>query len=65
MPINLKKQTQIEIKAQIKALIFDKTPIIILVELSNYNNIFSAKYKIEFLENIRIYNYTIKLKKDK
>ena len=65
MSINLEKQAQIKAKAQVRALIFDKAPTIVLVKYFNYNNIFSAKYIIELLKYIRINDHTIKLEKNK
>ena len=65
MPVNLKKQTQIEAKAQVGALIFDKASIVVLAEYSDYSNVFSAEYTAEFLENTGINKYAIKLEEDK
>ena len=49
MPIYFKKQAQIEIKTYIKALLFNKTLIIILAKYFNYNNVFLIENIIEFL----------------
>ena len=65
--VYFKKQIQIEAqsKAQIRALLFDKAPIEVLVKYFNYNNIFSLKNIVELLENIKINKHVIILKKDK
>ena len=63
--MHLKKQTQIEIKIQVKALLFNKTLIIVLIKYSDYSNIFLTENLAEFLEHIKINNYVINLKKDK
>lgn len=52
-------------KAQIRALLFDKAPIAVLAEYSNYTNIFLAKNIVGLLKYNGINDYTIKLKKDK
>ena len=59
MPIYLEKQTQI------KALLFDKTPIIILVKYSNYNDIFLINNTAKLLKHTKINDHAIKLKKNK
>ena len=63
MPIHSEKQVQI--KAQVKALLFNKALIEVPVEYSNYSNIFLAEYATELPVNIGINEHTIKLKKDK
>lgn len=50
---------------QIKAIIFDKALIIILIEYSNYSNIFSAKIIEKFSRYTRINDHIIELEKDK
>lgn len=52
-------------QSQIKVLLFDKTPTIVLVKYFNYSNIFLAKNLVEFQEYTGINNYTIKLEKNK
>ena len=52
-----------EMQAQVGALLFDKAPIKILAEYSNYSNVFSAKYVVKLLENIGINKYAINKKK--
>lgn len=47
MLIDLKWQAQIKTKALIKALLFDKAPIKVSAEYSNYNNVFLAKNTIK------------------
>ena len=59
MPVHSKKQAQVE------ALLFDKTSIEVLVEYSNYSNIFFAKNVAELPKNIRKNDYTIKLEEGK
>ena len=54
MRVHSKKQTQIE------ALLFDKIFTEVLVEYSDYNNVFSAKNVVELSENIEINEHTIK-----
>ena len=61
--VHLKKKTQI--KVQVEALIFDEAPTIILVEYSNYNNVFSAENVEKLLEHIEMNNYAIKLEENK
>ena len=50
---------------QIGALLFNKTCIKVLVKYSNYSNVFLTKNLTELSEYLRIYNYAIKLEKDK
>ena len=59
MLVHSKKQ------AQIRVLLFDKALIEVLVEYSDYSNVFLAKNAVELPENIRINEHAIKLKKDK
>ena len=63
MPVYSKKQAQI--KAQVGALLFNKAPTQILVEYSNYSNVFSAEYIAKLLEYTKMIEYTIKLKESK
>ena len=63
MPMYSKRQTQI--KAQVEALLFNEAPTKVLAEYSNYSDIFSAEYAAELLENTRMNEYAIKLKKGK
>ena len=65
MPINLEKQAQIKVKAQVRALLFNKAFTKVLAEYFNYNNIFSAENIVELSENSGINKHVIKLKKDK
>ena len=53
--------TQAYNKAQVGALLFDEAPTVILVEYSNYSNIFSAKNATELSEHTKMNDYTIKL----
>ena len=63
MPVHSKKLLQI--KAQVKALLFNEILIEILVEYSNYNNIFSIEYIAELLKNTGINEHTIELEEGK
>ena len=58
-------EKQIQIKAQVKTLLFNKTFIKVLTKYSNYNNIFLAWYIVELLENTKINKYAIKLEEGK
>lgn len=60
MLVYLKKQAQIEKKAQVRAFIFDKAFTKIFAEYFNYNNFFSAKNTAELLKHSRMNNYIIK-----
>ena len=62
MTIDLIKKVQI--KAQVRILIFNKAPLVILAKYSNYNNIFLVE-KIVELSKYTNNNHIIKLKKDK
>ena len=59
MPVHSKKQ------AQVGVLLFNKAPTKVLAEYSDYNDVFSAEYAAELLENTGINEHAIKLKKDK
>ena len=63
MPMHSKRQTQIE--AQVRALLFNKALTEILAEYSNYYNVFSAEYAVEFLKNTGMNKHPIKLKEGK
>ena len=56
---------QAQIKAQVKALLFNKASTKITMEYFNYNNVFSTEYAAKFLENIKINKHAIKLKEGK
>ena len=58
-----KKQAQI--KAQVGPLLFNKASTKVLVEYSNYSNVFSAEYVAELLENTGINEHAIKLEESK
>ena len=62
MIIHPTKKAEVKNKTQIKALLFDNTFIIILVEYSNYGNVFLAKNIAKLLKLIKIIHYIIKLK---
>ena len=71
MVIDPVRKTQIEAQsgvqngAQVEGLIFNKAPIEVPVEYSNYSNVFSAENVAELLENIGINEHAIELKKGK
>ena len=67
MPVYSKKQSQIKAqsRAQVGALIFDKTSTTILAKFSDYSNIFSMECKAEFLEYTGMNDHAIKLEEDK
>ena len=58
MLMHFKKQ------AQVGALLFDKAFTKVLVEYSNYSNVFSAENIAELPENTGINKYIIKLEED-
>ena len=62
-PVHSKKQAQI--KAQIRALLFNKTPTEVPAKYSNYSNIFLVEYIAKFLENTGINEHAIELKEGK
>ena len=63
MPVHFKKQAQIE--AQVGALLFNETLTKVLVEYSDYSNVFSAEYIVELPENSGMNEYAIKLEEGK
>ena len=65
MLLYLEKQAQIEVKAQITILLFNKVFIVILTEYSNYNNVFLPKNIVKLPEYIKINDHTIKLEESK
>ena len=65
MLVHSEMQTQIQDKVSFGALIFDETPTAILVEYSNYSNIFSLKDTAELPDRIEINDHAIKLEKSK
>ena len=56
---------QIQDKAQVRALLFDKAPTEVPIEYCNYNNVFSAENTAELPENTGINEYAIELEEDK
>lgn len=61
-----KGEAQIEVNVQSKSLVaFDNALIIVLVEYSNYSNVFSKENAIKFLEYIKIDDHVIKIEKGK
>ena len=65
MHVNLEKQIQIKVKAQVRVLLFDNTFTEIQVEYSDYSNIFLIKNTTKLSKNIKINKHTIKLETDK
>ena len=63
MPVHFEKQAQI--KAQVRALLFNKAPIEVLAEYSDYSDIFSVEYAAELPKNTKIKKHAIKLEEDK
>ena len=63
MPVHSKRQAQIE--TQVGALLFNKAPIEVLVEYSDYSNVFLAEYTAELPKNTGINEHTIKLEEGK
>ena len=59
MPVHSKKHTQI------KALLFNKASIKVLIKNFDYNNVFLAENVAELSENTRMNKHAIKLEKDK
>ena len=59
MPVHSKKQ------AQVGVLLSDKAFIKVLVEYSNYSNIFSAENAVKLPENTGINKHAIKLEESK
>ena len=53
IPVHFEKQAQVEV------LLFDKAPIEVPAEYSDYSNIFSAENAAELLENIGMNKHTI------
>lgn len=52
-------------KAQVRALLFDKTLIIVSLEYFIYSNVFSTKNAADFSKHIKINNHAIELEKRK
>lgn len=67
MVIDPIKKISIEIqsKAQVRALLFDKTFTIVLTEYSNYSNNFSEKNTVKLFEYTKMNYDIIKLQKNK
>ena len=63
MLVHSKKQAQIE--AKVGALLFNEAYIEVLVEYSDYCNVFLAEYVAELQENIRRNEHAIKLEEGK
>ena len=67
MVVNPGKKVQIETqsRAQVGALLFNKAPIEVSAEYSDYSNVFSAKNVAELPENTGINEHAIKLEKSR
>ena len=65
MPVHSEKQAQIQDKAQVKALLFDKAPTEVPAEYSNYSNVFLVENVAELPENTGMNKYAIELKEGK
>ena len=63
MPLYFEKQAQI--KAQVKALLFNKASTKIPVKYSDYSDVFLAEHAAKLPENTGINEHTIKLEKGK
>ena len=63
MPVHSKRQAQIE--AQVRALLFNKAPIEVPAEYSDYNNVFSVEHAAEIPENTGMNEHVIELEEDK
>ena len=63
MPVHSERQAQI--KAQVKALLFNKAFIEVPAEYFNYSNVFSMEYVAEFPENTEMNEHAIKLEEGK
>ena len=63
MPVYSKKQAQI--KAQVGTLLFNKTPTEVLVEYSDFSDVFSMEYIVELPKNVGINEHAIKLEEGK
>ena len=59
MPVHFEKQ------AHVGALIFNKAPIKVIAEYSDYNIVFLMEYVAKLLENIRMNKHAIKLEESK
>ena len=56
---------KVQIKAQVRVILFNKTFTKVPVKYSNYSNVFLVKYTAKLLENTKINKHVIKLEKDK
>ena len=63
--VQIKAQSGIQSRAQVRALIFDKALIEVSAKYSHYSNIFSLENAVELPENTRINEHIIKLEEDK
>ena len=64
LPVHSEKLTQIQNKAQVEALIFDKTSIVVLAKYSDYSNVFKTENVAELPEHTGINDHAIKLGED-
>ena len=63
--IKAQSRAQIQDKAQVGALLFNKAPIEVLAEYLDYSNVFLAENAAELSENTRMNEYAIKLEEAK
>ena len=65
MPVHSERQAQIQNKAQVGALLFNKSPTEVPAEYSDYSNVFSVENVTELPENTGINEHAIELEKSK
>ena len=65
MPVHAERQAQIQDRAQIGALLFDKALTEVPVEYFDYSNVFSTENAAELSENTEMNEYAIELKEGK
>ena len=65
MLVHFKRQAQIQDKAQVGALLFNKVLTEVPAEYSDYSDVFLAENAAELLENTGINEHVIKLEEDK
>ena len=63
MPVYSKRQAQI--KAQVRALLFNEAPIEVPTKYFDYSNVFSIEYVAELSENTGMNEHAIELEEDK
>ena len=63
--IKAQSRAKIQDNVQVGALLFDKAPIEVPAEYSDYNNVFLVENAAELSKNTRINKHAIKLEEDK